>query len=366
MSYDRIDELTWEAENSEPYEAIPILEEAVRLGDELHEEELSWSLRMELLSACVFGGAPEKALMIFAWLESKSDREPDRFPASRSNGRWLEDTDLLWAYKWIFVNISGFVQISRVQIENTLERMRTKYEEHNVSLRPYWMCRVRTGIDLGNSDESIREALENFRTLPRDVYADCKACETHFMVESLLFLGELDRALLVAEPLINGEESCAEVPHITYPMLTVPTHLAGMHDKARLFHQRGYELCKSNPDFLSGISELMAFRILDGDWSGGAELFEAHVRWAEDTRSTLRRLRFLQSARALAHTAPEGATLKSRSPLGPGTLTMSEWETKLAAEITQITTAFDRRNGNSRVSELDHKQRALCLNDPSR
>lgn len=359
MTYARIDEILDTFEDLDYFEQIPLLEEAVALADQLSDADLSWSMRMELLAAYVFGGAPEKAIMTFAWLESTSEKNPDQFPASRSNGRWLEETDLLWAFKWVLAELPGFAQIPRAHIEATLERMHTHYTRHQQSLRPYWMARIRNHIAFGDGHDAVQNALENFRTSSRDVYADCYACELNFLVETHLFLGDTDRALQIAEPLISGEHSCAEIPHLTYAALTIPTWSAGMKDRARLFHQLAYDLCQHNPDFLIPISTIIAFRILEDDWNGAARLFETHVGWAEQTRAPERKLQFLQASWALAHHAPPNASLKTRSPLGPCGMSFSEWKTRLEADIATITTAFDARNQNRSTSERVEKFRGL-------
>ncbi len=359
MSRARIDEILESYEDLEYYEQIPLLEEAVTIADQLASVDLAWEMRMELLAACVFGGAPEKAIMQFAWLESTSENNPDRFPASHSNGRWLEATDLLWAYKWVLAELPGFAQVSRVHIEATLERMRTQYTRHQQSLRPYWMACIRNHIAFGDGRPAVQQALENFRTAPRDVYADCYACELNFLVETHLFLDEVDNALRVAQPLISGEEHCAEVPHLTYAALTIPTWRAGMKDQARLFHQRAYDLCQHNPDFLVAIATLIGFRLLEEDWKGAAALFEAHVSWAENTRSMERKLQFLLASWALAHRAPTDITLKTRSVLGPCGTPISSWKTRLEQEISTLTIAFDERNGNHSVTQRSDAYRAL-------
>ncbi len=366
MTQERIAELLESLHGLEYPNQIAPAEEAVHLADRLGDEELAWKARFELLTAAVFGGEPEKALMTFAWLESKSTHDPERFPASKAVlGLFLSQTDLLWGYKWIGLNLPDFVEISRQDIESVLDRMRVQYERHQVSLRPYWAVQARTHRSLGDPASDIREAVTAFNTSTRDVYADCVACEWNFRVEMALLEGDVDRALGLADKMVDGGHSCAEVPHITFSSLVVPAWQAGFQDRARGLHQRGYEMCRGNKDFLVPICDHIDFRLIDGDWPGAHLLLQRHAVWARDTRASWRRLRFLQTALAVAHHAPDNVDLGLPSQFQPVGLaasnpTIVEWRAWLRAEVMRLAGRFDERNGNPSISnEVRKHQESL-------
>lgn len=354
MSVERALALLEELEGLDYPERIQPAEEAVRLADQARDDELAYTARFELLTASVFGGAPEKALVAFAWLESRSTQDPERFPFSRA-GSYLTSTDVLWAYKWIGLNLLLFAEISRAQIESVLERMRTQYERHGISLRPYWMTRSRMHVALGDGEQDVLRSYEAFEAAPRDMYADCRACEVNYLVETALHRGDFDLAMLHATPVLQGRLKCAEVPHITLSTLVVPSWDAGMHDLARQLHQRGYDLCRGNKDFLAQIAEHIDFRLLDGDWAGAKELVERHFAWTVGARVGSRELRFLQSALAVASTAPSGARFEIHHGIGPADA--AAWIHSLEASVKDAAARFDLRNQNRWVSsQIDRHQ----------
>lgn len=361
MTHERITEILESLDDLEYPNRIGPAEEAVNLADRLGDQELAWKARFELLTATVFGGEPEKALVAFAWLESKSTQEPERFPASRAvKGRYLTETDLLWGYKWIGLNLPDFVEISRRDIEAVNHRMRDQFEENHVSLRPYWTVKACTYQSLGDDRVKIQEAVNNFEASPRDIYADCFACEWNFRIEMALLQGDLERAFSLGEKLIEGNYGCASVPHITFTSLMIPAWRAGLKDKARVFHQRGYDLCKNNRDLLISVCEHIDFRLLEGDWPGAYAMLQRHVPWAHSTRSSMRRLRFLRTALAVAALAPAGGDFglptdliaDAADPRGA-----TEWKHRLNAEVILLAERFDERNGNTTISEVVRKFR---------
>lgn len=52
--------------------------------------------------------------------------------------------------------------------------------------------------------------------------SDCRACTLANKTKALLYFGELEEALNVAEPILEGRLSCHSVPHQTYGDLLFP------------------------------------------------------------------------------------------------------------------------------------------------
>jgi hypothetical protein len=221
---------------------VSITEEAVRLADESQDEVLAYEARMDLIRAATFGGYPEKAMVAFTWCVGKSTEDPDRFPA-RDAG-----TDLLWAYKWISGQLAGYPQISRAQIREIMDDMEEKYRAHSLSLRPIYENWAQMAMDCGDPEEEILRHMDAFQAARRDGYANCAACERNFQVTILTFLRKDQEALDLAEPLLNGQEGCAEVPHGTYATVLLPLLRMGDPERAQRFHKRGYEMIRGNRD----------------------------------------------------------------------------------------------------------------------
>ncbi len=334
---------------------MALAEDAVRSADASGDIALAYKARMSVLEAAVFGGYPERAIVAFGWLCATCDREPERFPQSRTLGGFLLlEVDLLWAYKWVVQNTPGFPQISRAQIEATLDEMESRYLRQGFSTRPVSMNRAWVGMELGEPPERIAEHFERWRRGPRDAYADCEACEQNFHVEIQRYLGNWALEVEAAQPLLHGEMSCAEVPHLTISNLVMPMFEHGELEEAARLHQRGYQMCCDNRDFLAEIAEHVDYRIVTGDVAGALELAERHIAWVAETRSGRRRWRWFVTLGELFDRLDDGDP-KVRLPAAiapddsrPQTpRALSEWFRERADELSS---AFDARNGNHSVS----------------
>lgn len=329
-------------------------EAAVRLADVREHVELRYAARMAALEAAVFGGYPERALVVFGWLAAICEREPDRFPESRVRFGFITQVDLLWAYKWVVQHTPGFHEISRPQIEGTLAEMERRYARNGLSMRPVWASRARVGMELGAPPEQIAEYHHAWQLAEQDAYADCEACEQSLSVEVYRYLGRWEAEVAAAQPLLRGEMSCAEVPHTTVSNLVMSMWQHGELEEAARLHRWGYELCHDNRDFLGELAEHLDYRIVTGDVDGAMELARFHVAWVAEARSGRRRWRwFLSLGELFARMAARG---ESMWPL-PATLGSAEARGSVqaaaawfAAETDRLASLFDARNGNDAVS----------------
>ena len=366
MNADQIGELIAESRSLEHGPSrVALAEEAVRASDRLADDDAGYEARMALLEAAVFGGYPEKALASFAWLAALCDRRPDDFPESATlGGLFLLRVDLLWAYKWVAQNTPDFVGITRTQIEDTLDEMELRYKRNNMSLGPVWMNRAWCMLSLGDPPQLVEEARGKWELATRDAYADCEACEQNFRVEVHRYLGDWEQELAAAEPLVNGTMSCAEVPHTTHSCLVMPLLLRGEVERARLSHERGYEMCRGNRDFLSDLAEHVDYRMAIGDLDGAAQLAERHLPWVAEARSDRRRWRwYVTLAELFEQIAGQRDTVAIRVPQtlvsssSDGPLDPAVLASEFAARATELAAAFDLRNGNSFISGLGHQLR---------
>ncbi len=372
---DKVSELLEQAE-ALPYgpSRMALCEEAVRLADECKDDRVAYDARMTMTEAAVFGGRPEKALVAFAWCVAKSDADPENFPESTAlAGIWLTGVDILWSYKWITLNSPGFSQISRPQIETTLEDMKRRYEANGFSLRPYWMEKARTHYYMGDGQDAIDECTREFRDAKRDLYADCEACEMNFVVETYHWRDDYDGALSSAQPLVSGQKGCAEVPHVTLAGLVIPAFQAGDADNAERFFRRGYDMCKSNRDFTSEVAKYIDYVRMSGDATKALGMFEQHLGWAAESFAASERQRYFEAGwtlfEELAEDGVESVSMRIPRELSipndDGHIETASARDWFRNEVTEIVDAFDKRNGNTVVSERTLTER-LATRSPSR
>lgn len=339
-------------------ERIAKCEEAVRIADAggATEEPTAFSARLKLVEAATFGGYPEKAFVAFGWCAQKSAAEPDRFRESYLiPGFGLLATDFLWAFKWVTLQVPWYPQLSRAQIDETLDDMEARWRRHDLSLRPVYMQRTRLAQAMGDPPDDAMGWYRKWQWAPRDGYADCKACEVNFQMHFHAHREEHERAFEVAQPLLSGALSCSEVPHVTYGTLLASALALGRADEAREMHTKGYELIQSNRDFVATVAEHIDYLVAAGALEDARQLVERHLPWALDNRVAQRRMEFQKSARDLC-AAWESTTMALRLPeshplfRAEGSYEREVLRAHFAEEVATVAKRFDERNGNDYVS----------------
>jgi hypothetical protein len=336
---------------------VELADAAARLADVHGDRRLGYRARRALISYGIFSGMPERSLVAFSWCVALSDAEPEEFP----------DRDLLWPYKWVAENLPPFAQFSRAQIMQTLDDMEARFRKRGVSLRPVYLQRARTAMVLGAPHEEISARLAEFRGARRDNYSDCAACEQNFEVEVLLHVKQFAQAQLLAAPLLSGQMSCAEIPHITNAILILPAWQAGERDAAGRYARRARELCGGNRDFLRELAAVLDHAVLTQDWEQATELLERHLGWAVEVLDTSRRMRYFMAAEAAlrALVAARGAVLPLRLPStvpvvaqerGVDGMELARW---LGERVDEMAAQYAARDGHDGVIGQVAEHRAM-------
>ena len=357
MSYEsQIDELLLEAYDAPLGSArLGFLEAAVNLADQHNDLDRAFTARQQIIQTGVFCGAPEKALPAFSWCLAQSDRYPDKFVASQGGFA----NDLMWEFKWMVENLPLFPQVTRSQLDATFDDMERRYTAHNISLRPVWMHRGLAAATMGDGNDRIVELRRHWQDLRRDVYADCTACEAAKEIRIHLELGEHERALKRAEPVIDGRLTCAQVPASVMCELLSPLHERGQTARADELHQRGYRMCKTNPEFTESVGIHLRYATLRGRLDEATRIFERHLIWALEMRTPHWQLAFYLGALTyLTRVVSNSAELRVRLPpehelsrddgVYDGQQILGWFEQTSRAIADQ----FDERNGNDRYTRL--------------
>lgn len=332
-------------------EKLQRFEEIVREADLLKNEALQFEARLGLISAAVFSGYLEKAIVAFSWCIAKSDEKPDVFPLGFGNS-----TDVLWAYKWISVHMTMFSSIAIERLHATNADFQKRYEESNLSLRPVYAQLAITEMAKGSSSEIVQKYVKKFSLEARDLYSDCTACEQNFLVEVALFEKNFSKAIRYAAPLLSGKQGCAEVPHTTYAMLAIPALNAGEIENGKHFAAQTRLLCWDNPDFLVELSLLIAFNVAVGDLNAALETFLHIYRWNLNSRVDRSKQYFYVAAALLFEhlvddkfhlSLPNDSSIYSSD----GEYLRSELVSHFTSKGDLIASDFDARNQNTFISD---------------
>jgi hypothetical protein len=184
------------------------------------------------------------------------------------------------------------------------------------------------------------------------------------------FLGEDERAVEEAAPILAGELCCMEVPHGTFGRLLLPLVRLGRLAEAMEYHHRGYRLVADNRDFLFTVSHHLTFLVLTEHAPQGLKLLEKHLVWALETAEQDARFAFVQAAFFLFDRLLETGrrTVPLRLPA-----TFTAYQESAAYDVADLAAwfdedrrglaaRFDERNGNRNYARriADHRKlRAL-------
>ncbi|MEO3946689.1 hypothetical protein [Gorillibacterium sp. CAU 1737] len=324
---------------------LELLEQAVRVADAAGDLDQGFEARSEIVETGSFHGYPMKALIAFSWQLGQYDKNPDRF----------DDYSLLWSYKWVLDRITAFADISRAQIENLLEDMKTRYAAAGYSSRSYHYYRAHIFAEFGELEASQAE-WDIVQTMDRDEMSDCPACEQNRLVEFLAKRGDDEGTVKAAEPILKGKMSCGEVPHVTITKVLFPLLRLDRQKEADKLQKKGYKLVKGNRDFLFHQGEHIGYLTLT-DPIKALEVFEEYVASSMDHENPVDQMMFnAYSAKMFRRLAQESIHFQIKLPAGHPCGNQSEDVEALAKHFQQaaLVTAekLDKRNGNGYYAAL--------------
>ncbi|KWX73515.1 hypothetical protein [Paenibacillus jilunlii] len=324
---------------------LELLEQAVRVADAAGDIDQGYEARSEIVELGSFHGYPMKALVAFSWQLGQYDKNPGRF----------DDYSLMWSYKWVLDRISAFAEISRVQIENLLEDMKTRFAAEGYSSRTYHYYRAKLLADFGELDASEAE-WDIVQSMERDEMSDCEACEQHGLVEFLAKRNEDEKTVKAAEPILKGRMTCGEVPHVTITKVLFPLLRLGRQSEADKLQKKGYKLVKGNRDFLYHQGEHIGYLTLT-DPIKALEVFEEYIASSLDHENPVDQMIFnAYSAKMFRRLAEESIRFQVKLPAGHPCEHQSGEVESLAKHFQQLALAtaekLDKRNGNAYYTTL--------------
>ncbi|MBF2412719.1 hypothetical protein IA823_08750 [Listeria welshimeri] len=298
-------------------EKVKVLERVIAGADLYNNIEDGIEAREMLIETCFTVGFPKKQLQAFSWLIKKwEDVDSDYY---------IDTDDLFWNYKWICADVPTFDEVSKAQIDGLLNDMKEKFEQQNYSLRPYYKVCTLAAMSMGDVEEA-KELFEKWSTTKGDYLNDCLACETSDQVHYFCFIQDYETAKKTAKPLIEGKQSCAEVPHFTYGNMALAYLTLGDEKMAQECFDKGYPLVEKQSSLIPPLGQLLKYLVLTNQTEKAREVINTNLEIVLQAESGLDRLIFLQAAYPLFDREKEADLI----------------------EMTEALTAkFDARNGNN-------------------
>lgn len=346
MSDERFQQLMDQAEDLPEHSPLrlPLLEEAVREADRLADEELAYEARSQLVEVATFNGCEDRALVAFGWCLAYADRLGDDFH---------DDYTLLWQYKWMADNVSSFPAVSREQVTSMAADFQRRLESNGHGLRPVHKIHWSNATAMGDLDR-LPELFETWQESSADMLSDCRACDADSVVTHWACLGDAERAITAATPILEGALSCSCVPHVTLATILRPLAELGRFDEADAHQQRGYRLVSRDRNHLADVGDHLEYLALRQAWTRGVRMVERHLAWTIESTNPSHQFDFdLGAWMLLARLAEERDNpRKLRTPAGFPLASEDDRyrPSDLAAWFEERTRRtgrrFDERNGN--------------------
>ena len=184
------------------------IRDAIRQADLAQDLRWMFIFRYDYIEESIFCGDRYYAMIMFPELLQLFDEHPELNENDRSS------YDMLIVFRWMVEAVQEFPQVSREEVDKYFRLYKQRLQECGYSLNNYYMkrCLIYMHID---RDISIL-SYDKFLEIPPDDMSDGKALCTDFMVEFNLYLGNEEKALALAKPILEGKlRDKINLPHST-------------------------------------------------------------------------------------------------------------------------------------------------------
>ena len=339
---DLIDRLSGLSGDAYPRQMEAIIALAEQNGDD--ETALDW--RVRLLKIATRCDDFPRMLQAYEGLRRTVQNNPD-------------DEDLAarvrWFSKWIFEKLPGHAEVSREQIGQMFEAVERDFAAAGEGQGTLAMLRCKIAGALGDEEEARRQ-FELWRAAPTDRLDDCPACWTHATVLHLLSVGEVEAALLAADPIISGKQTCESAPAETMTRLLMPMASLVSEPLADQMYRHVRRQVRATPRMAGRQGDIVLYLTLTGRAGEARRLLPSMLRTAAQSSDAA--LRFDAFRAAWATLVCLSAQDVERVPLPAGleitgddrSAAVPEALVWCAREAADAASRLDARNGNDRYT----------------
>jgi tetratricopeptide (TPR) repeat protein len=281
---------------------------------------------------------------------------------------------LYWQYKWIAPKLAASPDFALDQVHAVLDDMESHYLGEGLPLAGVYTARFEVARLTGDSDGAAHW-LVMLRSIPRDEFSDCAACERSAIADDAAERSRDTEVLTAVDEVLAGSLGCTTEPAGILGLSLGALRRAGRDDDAARAFNRVLGSARRDPLFFFTIPALLRHLTVSGDLTLGLTLLERHGGWVRsDPLDVLVHLRFLTAASALlaAVTAAGHGATPVNVDLEPYVAARDEaWRaSELAAELElvarRLAARFDTRNGNSAQSSRIDAVLAEAAGEPIR
>jgi tetratricopeptide (TPR) repeat protein len=342
---EQIREDLWTA-NQPPYgpAQVAAMEDLLRQADATGSPLLSYEARIYATSAFVRGDEHAKSFVSFSWCLAAYDR-------GEADHRF--DRSLFWFFKDMVATLTEYPEIPLTRTFAVLDDMERRYRLAGHSMNPVHQHRELVLRHVGDQPAAA-EQYRLWNAAPRsEELSDCAGCEPTSKVSHLVWIGEYEKAALLAEPVLAGVPGCREQPQSMLSSVLIPFLRTGRLEEAANAHRQAYRAIQGERDHLATVGTHLEFCALTGNHARGLELVERHLGWADEPSTPMDEMTFSAAAALtltrVAETAgPDTVVRRPAFRDRPAAeLEAANLRDLLAERALELAGRFDARNGTS-------------------
>lgn len=257
---------------SDTKDRIKLLKQAINIADGSNDLDWGYELRSDLMYLEKGTSHCQESIPAFVWILDAVDTNPDLF----------DENDILLKYKWMILAAQRNTVFTGEQLDSIREDFRKRMEKNGHGLYTYYNLLFIWYMQSGNFEEArrykdLREAQQP------DSISYCLACDIDSNVKIELLTGDFDKAIILADELLSGRETCYYEPFSVLAKLVY--YLALNKDsQASVYYDRleeEFSKLESESQLMLSISYMIFYTSLfnrERAWS----LFEKYSCWDID------------------------------------------------------------------------------------
>ncbi len=321
---------------------VPLLEQAVKLADELGFEDLGGQSRLRLVDAYERSNSGPKIFTPFTWLLQ-------RYELRRT---WFDDDlrfQFLWQLKWMTGHLASYPEVPLTRIEENLATMYRIYTEAGEGLGPvhgsaFLLARHVRGV------RGAEREFEDWLASDRTRLSDCIACEPSTRARYRAEQGRWQESLDFALPALASGKTCSEEPSTLYAIVVEPLLMTGRGDDALVAHRRGWRLADDGETPIDQATTHILTLARAGAIDRGLELLARRIHLLDTPLTPYERMTLAAAATRLLDAASELYGMGSRTlEHQEREVSVDELRERLRADALDLAQRFDARNGTPEV-----------------
>ncbi|MCP4520409.1 MAG: hypothetical protein GY827_01720 [Cytophagales bacterium] len=238
--------------------------------------DMEFEARIGYMNSLYDSGDPELQLASFPPLLSLIDQYPNRFE---------HESAVYWFYKWVIGGVTSFDYISKDRILTLVEDMKRRYltSGYGEKVIDYFLQSIY--FDLGEMELSQKHREKWLSYTEPSEMDDCTACVINRNVWFHMALGEYEKSIEEAQPILDGTHTCGQVPKSTIPRVIFDYLFLGKLEECEELYKKGIEELNHDSADLDEYGRFLVYLSIKKDFKNAHDIIENHFKYVWEYKS---------------------------------------------------------------------------------